>query len=113
MAAPGRNPCHIPTRPSARSGTPALAPRSGAAASRKKDWCAASTIVPRSRWGLRERSIAWSWRRIPKGAKKSPIGVTRKGVVYELFFTDLPQQAFPPVMCARLYGALVARLNRP
>jgi hypothetical protein len=30
----------------------------------------------------------------PAGKKKSPVGVTRKGVVYELFFTNLPQQAF-------------------
>jgi len=29
----------------------------------------------------------------PVGKKKSPIGVTRAGVVYELFFTNLPQQA--------------------
>jgi hypothetical protein len=30
----------------------------------------------------------------PAGKKKSPVGVTRAGVVYELFFTALPQQAF-------------------
>jgi hypothetical protein len=30
----------------------------------------------------------------PAGKKKSPIGVTRNSVVYELFFTNLPQQAF-------------------
>jgi hypothetical protein len=30
----------------------------------------------------------------PAGNKKSPVGVTRAGVVYELFFTNLPQQAF-------------------
>jgi len=29
----------------------------------------------------------------PAGKKKSPIGVTRAGVVYELFFTNLPQHA--------------------
>jgi len=34
------------------------------------------------------------WPRIPKGAKKSPVGVTRAGIVYELFFTNLPQHAF-------------------
>jgi hypothetical protein len=28
------------------------------------------------------------------GNKKSPVGVTRAGIVYELFFTTLPQQAF-------------------
>jgi hypothetical protein len=30
----------------------------------------------------------------PAGKKKSRVGVTRSGVVYELFFTKLPQQAF-------------------
>jgi hypothetical protein len=28
------------------------------------------------------------------GKKKSPVGVTRAGIVYELFFTNLPQQGF-------------------
>jgi len=30
----------------------------------------------------------------PASTKKSPVGVTRAGVVYELFFTNLPQQAY-------------------
>jgi hypothetical protein len=30
----------------------------------------------------------------PASNKKSPVGVTRAGVVYELFFTNLPQRAF-------------------
>jgi hypothetical protein len=30
----------------------------------------------------------------PAGKKKSPVGVTRAGVVYELFVTNLPQRAF-------------------
>jgi hypothetical protein len=30
----------------------------------------------------------------PADKKKSPLGVTREGVVYELFFTHLPQQGF-------------------
>ena len=30
----------------------------------------------------------------PASKKKSPFGVTRAGVVYELFFTNLPQQGF-------------------
>jgi hypothetical protein len=30
----------------------------------------------------------------PASNKKSPVGVTRAGVFYELFFTNLPQQAF-------------------
>ena len=30
----------------------------------------------------------------PAGKKKSPVGVTRAGIVYELFFTNLPQHAF-------------------
>lgn len=39
----------------------------------------------------------------PVGNKKSPIGVTRAGVVYELFFTNLPQQAFTASDVAELY----------
>src|SRR5256714_1170894 len=30
----------------------------------------------------------------PASKKKSPVGITRAGIVYELFFTTLPQQAF-------------------
>ena len=39
----------------------------------------------------------------PAGKKKSPIGVTRKGVVYELFFTNLPQHAFTACDVVELY----------
>jgi hypothetical protein len=39
----------------------------------------------------------------PVGKKKSPVGVTRSGVVYELFFTRLPQQAFTASDVVELY----------
>src|SRR4029434_4484668 len=39
----------------------------------------------------------------PAGKKKSPVGVTRSGVVYELFFTNLPQQAFTASDVVELY----------
>jgi len=39
----------------------------------------------------------------PVGKKKSPVGVTRAGVVYELFFTSLPQQAFTVSDVVELY----------
>jgi len=39
----------------------------------------------------------------PAGKKKSPVGVTRAGIVYELFFTNLPQQAFTAVDVVELY----------
>jgi hypothetical protein len=39
----------------------------------------------------------------PAGKKKSPIGVTRAGVVYELFFTNVPQQAFTACDVVELY----------
>ena len=39
----------------------------------------------------------------PAGNKKSPVGVTRAGVVYELFFTNLPQQAFTTSDVVELY----------
>jgi hypothetical protein len=39
----------------------------------------------------------------PAGNKKSRVGVTRSGVVYELFFTNLPQQAFTAADVVELY----------
>ncbi|GHP00523.1 hypothetical protein KSF_105700 [Reticulibacter mediterranei] len=39
----------------------------------------------------------------PEGRKKSPVGVTREGTVYELFFTNLPQQAFTASDVVELY----------
>jgi hypothetical protein len=39
----------------------------------------------------------------PVGKKKSPVGITRKGVVYELFFTNLPQAAFTACDVVELY----------
>ncbi len=39
----------------------------------------------------------------PAGNKKSPVGVTRSGVVYELFFTTLPQRAFTASDVVELY----------
>lgn len=39
----------------------------------------------------------------PVGKKKSPVGVTRAGVVYELFFTNLPQRAFTASDVVELY----------
>ena len=39
----------------------------------------------------------------PAGKKKSPVGITRAGVVYELFFTNLPQQGFAACDVVELY----------
>lgn len=39
----------------------------------------------------------------PAGKQKSPVGVTRAGVVYELFFSNLPQQAFTASDVVELY----------
>jgi hypothetical protein len=39
----------------------------------------------------------------PAGQKKSRVGVTRSNVVYELFFTNLPQQAFTVSDVVELY----------
>lgn len=39
----------------------------------------------------------------PATEKKSPVGVTRAGVVYELFFTNLPQHAFTACDVVELY----------
>jgi hypothetical protein len=50
----------------------------------------------------------------PPGKKKSPVGVTRAGVVYELFFSNLPPQAFTVSDVVELYlhrGAFEATLS--
>ena len=39
----------------------------------------------------------------PATKKNSPVGVTRAGIVYELFFTNLPQQAFTARAVVELY----------
>jgi hypothetical protein len=39
----------------------------------------------------------------PANKKKSPVGVTRAGIVYELFFTNLPQHAFTACNVVELY----------
>ena len=39
----------------------------------------------------------------PATKKKSPVGVTRAGIVYELFFTNLPQRAFTAADVVELY----------
>src|SRR6266700_1356916 len=39
----------------------------------------------------------------PASKQKSPVGVTRAGIVYELFFTNLPQQAFTTSDVVELY----------
>jgi hypothetical protein len=47
----------------------------------------------------------------PAGKKKSPVGVTRSGTVYELLLTNLPQHAFTACDVVELYlhrGALRA-----
>jgi hypothetical protein len=37
------------------------------------------------------------------GKKKSPVGVTRAGLVYELFFSNLPEPAFTASDVVELY----------
>jgi hypothetical protein len=39
----------------------------------------------------------------PAGKQKSPVGITRSGIVYELFFTNLPQRAFTASDVVELY----------
>jgi hypothetical protein len=51
----------------------------------------------------------------PAGKKKSPVGVTRAGIVYKLFFTNLPQHAFTACDVVELYlhrGAIRACTRR-
>jgi hypothetical protein len=56
--------------------------------------------IPVGSVGLRCRVIVATH---PAGTKKSPVGVTRAGIVYELFFTNLPQHAFTARDVVELY----------
>jgi hypothetical protein len=56
--------------------------------------------VPVGKTGCRCRVVVATH---PKGPMKSRVGVTRKGIVYELFFTDLPQEAFTAADVVALY----------
>lgn len=56
--------------------------------------------VPVGPEGLRYRVVVATH---PATKKKSPVGVTRAGVVYELFVTDLPQQGFTASDVVEIY----------
>jgi len=56
--------------------------------------------VPVGKDGQRCRVVVASH---PAGKKKSRVGLTREGVVYELFFTLLPQEAFTAADVVELY----------
>jgi hypothetical protein len=56
--------------------------------------------VPVGAEGVRCRVIVATH---PAGKQKSSVGVTRDGVVYELFFTNLPQQGFTACDVVELY----------
>lgn len=56
--------------------------------------------IPVGPEGVRYRVVVATYQ---AGKKKSPVGVTRAGLVYELFFTNLPQQAFTARDVVELY----------
>jgi hypothetical protein len=56
--------------------------------------------VPVGPEGVRYRVVVATH---PAGKTKSRVGLTRQGVVYELFFTSLPQQSFTVVDVVELY----------
>ncbi len=49
----------------------------------------------------------------PKGPKKQKIGVERDGLIYELFLTTLPQDAFTASDVVALASSIVDPLKRP
>jgi len=68
--------------------------------------------------GVRVGSEGVSYRVVvathPASKQKSPVGVTRSDLVYELFFTNLPQQAFTATDVVELYlhrGAFEPQLS--
>ncbi len=69
----------------------------------KARWCAASTIAHRFRWDPRACPAAWLWRPIPPAKRRVPLASRVQGIVYELFFTNLPQHAFTACDVVELY----------
>ena len=49
----------------------------------------------------------------PASEKKSRVGITREGVVYELFLTQLPQQAFTAADVVALASSIEALSRMP
>jgi hypothetical protein len=64
---------------------------------RSRDLCPEIPVGPE---GVRYRVVVATH---PAGKKKSPVGVTRASVVYELFLTNLPQQGFTACDVVELY----------
>ncbi len=54
-------------------------------------------------WDLPESAAARWWQPDRASKKKSRVGVTRAGVVYELFFTTVPHRAFTASDVVELY----------
>jgi hypothetical protein len=67
----------------------------------KANWCAAETSALICLWGRRACRAVWSWRPDRAGTQKSRVGVTRAGIVYELFFTKLPRASVHRLRCRR------------
>ncbi len=55
------------------------------------------------RWGQRDNEALVVVATHPADARKSRVGLTRAGLVYELFFTRLPQSAFTAADVVALY----------
>ena len=65
-------------------------------------------------WDQGEYTAAWWWRRTRKARGIPRIGITRKDVVYELFVTNLPREAFTASDVLALYlhrGAFESTLS--
>src|SRR5207253_3159615 len=73
----------------------------------KASWCAASPTALRCLWDLGAGLAAWGWQPDRAGNKKSRGGVTRWGVVYELFFPTVPRASVH-----RLRGRRVGSASR-
>ncbi|WP_236023125.1 hypothetical protein [Dictyobacter formicarum] len=75
-------------------------------------WSAASTIAPQSRWGLRERSIAWSWPRIPPERKRVRLESPEKAWSTNCSSQTCPNRRLLPAMSLSC-TCIVALLSLP
>ena len=78
-------------------------PQISSSLARKVSWCAASTTALMCLWGQTGSAAVSSWQPIRPPRRRAASASHAQGVVYELFFTKLPQEAFTASDVVALY----------
>ncbi len=76
------------------------------AAARKVNWYARSTTAQTWRWDPMGSGAVWWWRPIQRTLTRAAWASPASSLVYELFFSHVPQDAFTASDVVALYEAL-------